>query len=294
MTDASTVQDRNTFVDEPKKKDVAQPRQTATSTTPNQTAAPTPSPTRSYTKNQLNVEVSVVPPPFTLDVERAGVQQAASDMYDLVFQKSKLGPQLLDEIAALPAGVLDPPEGKLPADARKQLPKVTQIKVSLIPPDPNDSEKGDYKPQGYGPTYTGYSSSYLLEVRAEARDKPASIKDRYTYWPGFNGLPKEDYIIYGHYKAGSVMATYLYHELLHVWFVYKYWFFTGQTGNSLGHGDYTVRAHGFPFYDPGELVKGKPTYPFREKLRAFFAEIDSLEGVKTPVQVSPNIPWAPP
>ena len=143
------AEDRNYFVADAKQKEVTQPRQTATSKAPAQTPSPaaTAAPTRIWKKNQLSVEVSVVPPDFTLPDDRAGVQKAALDMYDLVFQKSKLGPLLLQDIAAFPTGVLDPPQGPLSAEDRKTLPKVTSIKVSLLPPDPNDSEKGAYHGQ---------------------------------------------------------------------------------------------------------------------------------------------------
>jgi len=82
-------------------------------------------------------------------------------------------------------------------------------------------------------------------------------------WPNIPGVNN---IAFKHKKAASRMTLNLFHEVIHIWFHYKYWWHEGQSGNT-GHGKYEA-----PFWDE---IAG--TYPFYDKIVAFYKEIDKLE-----------------
>jgi hypothetical protein len=199
-----------------------------TSSAPYQQPSPPPPRTIRKAFNQLQIEVLLTPPEFGLPGDAEAATTRATKMCDLVFNRTKGGSALLNEIAAFPNGVIDPPGGPLSLEQRAKLPKVTKIAVSLAPEDPNADETGKFDPLWYSTTYT-------VNVRVSA-DAPQNPGERFNFFPRIIGLKQSEYILFGHAKAASRMAVTLFHELVHIWYVYKYYFDKLQTKNSTGHG----------------------------------------------------------
>jgi hypothetical protein len=254
-----------------------------TSSAPYQQPLPTPPQIISRTFRQLQIDVLLTPPEFGLPGDAGATRTGATNMCDLVFNKTKGGSALLKEIAAFPDGAIDVYGAPLSRETRAILPKVKNITVSLLAKDPNADEVGDFDP-------VGRSTKYTVKVRVSP-DAPPNPGERLTFFPPIIGLKRSEYILFGHQKAASRMAVTLFHELVHIWYVYKYSFYNLQNNINTGHGPYESPAT--TFYDVVSVGENN-TLPFLSKLSPFYNEIDSLEGAKPPAIPTPRVPWPQP
>ena len=162
-----------------------------------------------------------------------------------VFGSTTEGRKLLKDLSSFPI--------------HPQLPALKKINVAfqdnlLQSTDPNADTDGQFHP-------AWPAEEYALWIKYK-KNAPGPGK-----WPN---TPKNCNILYTHRKDESAMAVILYHELLHIWFVNKYWLYFLQKGNT-GH----LKVENCE-YDIVE-INNKQYYPFLDRLILFYKEIDSKE-----------------
>jgi hypothetical protein len=208
-------------------------------------------------------------------------RQAASSVQEALalLRRATSIAALLKEISQFPNGFALDPGSTLSPAALASFPRVQKINVAFwtkyIPTaDANGDTDGTFEP-------ARPATAYNVSVKLQLDDPEPGVR----YWP----MPPtvcSQYVQHTHKKAAARMLATLAHELVHIWFTYKFWIYTGQNGNNTGHADAKICS---PYlFDlvalpPDQAIwPGGPKYaengsrPFQLRLQAILNEIDSL------------------
>ena len=300
---------RATFIEGPKENFVQQARNDAVTTAP--AATPRPQTNPLVTSGTLTVEFDrTVPVPERNDREAGfrNIIYTTFGFFDVLrtFPKTK---QLLDEICSFPDEglvfpVVAPTEQPLSVPVLKRnapatIPRVEKVWVRFMSQQwlMEDVEKSEEEQKASG----------RLDADGEfAPQRPASVYDIYVkfqldreagvkYWP----CPSRADLSFSFaWRAREAqMCELIMHEMVHIWFTYKFWFFRYQHMQSFGHGDENstpIRCsdaffdefnldevawppRGRPLWPGGPMVeRGQAVKPFRDRLGPIYAEIDAI------------------
>lgn len=293
------AKDRKPFTLDAVQTGVTQPRATATSTapyrqpqatgTPSGTLPPfavTPSFRISFDTSQVDTD-----PTMNQAITKTKTTQA----YNLFCQIAKRGDgkTFLKEIADFPNNLVFETDsdgedaGLSAAEINKQIqgsvPKVKDITVIFVSSLPTEGDVGSHEP-------SVPASSYKIWILIKEDDLSKGSQT----WPSLPGCKPD--IVYNHKKSESQMVVTMFHELVHIWFVFKYWVWGGQSDNNLGHETYTPCRKSKPFFTEvlrkdGTQFPGNARQPFYDMLRRFYQEADTIES--TQIKVPPLAPQPP-
>lgn len=284
------AQYQNYFVGDAKDKDVVKPRETATSTDPNKQPSQAAAPSVPFTpvvvdQMQITFDDSLLQQDPTIDPAYARTKaRAAYDLFCKIAKGSE-GQALLKEMAGFPRNQIadfpknivfeweEPPDEDVKKSMTKTMatwPGIATIKVVFVNTLPKLGDVAVHTP-------AGLSSEYTVSVLME-KDDPSQGTD---LWPAIPTCVPN--IMYSHKKAESQMVVALFHELVHIWFMHKFWMWGGQSENNLGHETYDpCQKTGRPFFTEvlrknHDAFRGVPTQPFYSKLKTFYEEVDASE-----------------
>jgi hypothetical protein len=218
----------------------------------------------------LEISFDTTLPPLDQQLREQWSKTKILEAYRLfsVIAQRPAGKMLLDELDDFPDPnllVVDPNgqyDPVLLKNAMKALPAIQKINVSFSTAfrqnkDPDYDTAGTFDPDYPNPVYT---------VRVRLLDDDNDPGSR--AWPNIPGCTPV--ITYTHRMGAARMAIFLFHELLHIWFINKYYFYFNQSGNT-GHRGYTPCPPAF--FDE---VNG--TRPFYDRLKQFYSEVDAWEA----------------
>lgn len=219
-------------------------------------------------------------PDWSADAQKAPRARVIAAVFDL-FKSLSASQRLLDDIAAFPEGIVVGADQELDDENRRKLRPVSHIGVTFwLGPLPIASTDGDtlghFNPEGR-------SDRYTISVQLLNQDAPPGDK----YWPCPPTKQNPCLAVrYAHKRAVSRMASLVAHELVHIWFTYKF-SLLDLGGGGTGHGTYS-KACSMSFFDPveaqaGPMWPGGPAYPqglsapFFERLKYFYRQLDEKE-----------------
>jgi hypothetical protein len=250
------------FVEDVRKILVAEPRKAALQR--ESRLADTPPPL-AYTVKQMAIRFNP-----TLPLEEEQFRRQASltlltrvlTLFSEIIQGTETI-RLLNDIADFPSGLVLSSEQTLSPEDRDRLRRVEEITISFgtaftTQTDPNYDTDGDFSPDEL-------VSKYRITVKFLDDNSQEGSKS----WPPGRCNPK---IRYRFRKAESRMVATLFHELLHIWYLHRYWFYHYQT-KATGHRRYTD----CPFFDEVAGAEGTTSRPFYVRLSNIFAAIDAKE-----------------
>jgi len=178
------------------------------------------------------------------EYDRAWKESMIIKVYNL-FGRTTEGTKLLNALANFPI--------------HPQLPQIKRINVGfqenmLASDDPAADTDGIFGPQYPAPQY----------------DLWVKYKKNTTFVGKWPNTQKACNIVYTHRNDESHMAVTLFHELLHIWFVNKYYLYFLQKGNT---GHTKVEDCEYDVVESGGVLRR----PFLDWLVLFYQEIDKKE-----------------
>lgn len=262
---------RSFFIDQPKKDLVTDSRQQAVHT------APPPSPIGARVKRwkierrspspggkaahplffEVALDVASTKPDFAVEAARAK-REAIINTVCQQFLSLRETTVVLNEIAAFPQNIVLAPGQQLDAENARLLSPVEKIAVTfwfagLPGRNSNEDVVGYFDPESRA---AEYQIAILL-------DEGEPSMGGAQYWPCQRTSGSDCVAIrYAHKSAAARMMSTLAHELLHVWFAYK--FSLANVGGT-GHGGYDRADSGF-FFD--RVATGLTVWPGGTKYAA--------------------------